>query len=57
MAAQQAEIERLTALLAAAEARDGRTPENTPTTAETMAMLTESIVRAVGRSSSTLEPR
>ena len=57
VAAQQAKIERLTALLAVAEARDGCIPENMPTTAETMAMLTESIVCAVGRLSSTLEPR
>ena len=58
LANQQAEIERLTALLAAAEARAARPGETPSTTEQTMAMLTESIVRALGRPpESTPEPK
>jgi hypothetical protein len=54
MANQQAEIERLTALLYAAEARAVRT-EGTPSAEQTMTMLTEGIVQALGRSGTSPE--
>ena len=55
---QQAEIERLTALLAAAEARADRTKNTLSTPEQTIAMLTESIIQALDRpSESTPEPK
>ena len=58
LANQQAEIERLTALLAAAEARADYTRSVLSISEQTIAMLIESIVQALGRSSeSTLEPK
>src|SRR6266487_3882389 len=49
MANQQAKIERLTALLYATEARAACT-EETPSVEQTMTMLTEGIVQALGKS-------
>src|SRR6266487_7201740 len=54
MANQQANIERLTALLYTAEARAART-EETPSVEQTITMLTEGIVRALGRSGTSPE--
>src|ERR1700730_6923621 len=51
----QAEIERLTALLRAAEARLACTEPETPSTEQTMTMLTESIVQALDRSGTSPE--
>src|SRR3984893_2423741 len=51
----QAEIERLMALLRAAEARLARTEPETLSTEQTMTMLTESIVRALDRSGTSPE--
>src|SRR6202035_3291017 len=51
----QAEIERLTALLWAAEARLACTEPETLSTEQTMTMLTESIVRALDRSGTSPE--
>ena len=54
MANQQAEIKRLTALLYTAEARAAYT-EETLSVEQTMTMLTEGIVRALGRSGTSPE--
>ena len=54
LANQQAEIERLRALLAAAEARAAQT-EETLSAEQTMTMFLESIVRALGRAGTSLE--
>src|ERR1700730_17131286 len=51
----QAEIKRLTALLWAAEARLACTEPETPSTEQTMTMLTESIVQALDRSGTSPE--
>lgn len=58
LANQQAEIERLTALLAETEARVVQSESTPSTTEQTMTMLAESIVRALGRSPGTTpEPK
>src|SRR6266487_6391733 len=54
MANQQAKIERLTALLYTIEARVACT-EETPSVEQTMTMLIEGIVQALGRSGTSLE--
>ena len=55
LANQQAEIRRLTALLAAAEARAARLEEILSTTEQTITMLSEGIVQALGRSGTSSE--